>query len=75
MALKFEYCECGCKGYSAEGFPYWIFWDLKDKYYLHLGHGISSMKVGVYSSLKQAEGRATELANKTLDKLKKALED
>jgi hypothetical protein len=66
--LDFSYCECGCKGYSAskkilgETLHYWIFWDLKDKYYLRLGHGWfygEWANLGIFNSYEGAIKEAT----------------
>lgn len=55
--LSFEYCECGCKGYSAElkGLGYWIFWDLKQTWQAFLGHGFSGVALGKFPSMIDAE--------------------
>ncbi len=46
MMLKFEYCECGCKGHEAtkKGINYWIYQTLQDgpkQVILFLGHGFA----------------------------------
>lgn len=52
--LNFEYCECGCKCYVAEG--YHIFWDLKKKYTLFEGRFRSNLQE--FSSMEDAEDEA-----------------
>ncbi len=73
--MKFEYCECGCKGYEANAgqLYFWIYWDLKKSYHLHEGHGWTSPKVGTYPSFKAADAKATDLAKAALKKMKKDL--
>lgn len=61
--LDWEYCECGCKGYSVSfgTVHYWLFWNIRGdkKYYLYKGHGfILSDPIGVYDSFDDAD-RAT----------------
>lgn len=68
MALIFEYCECGCKGYqaSAAGQHYWIFWDLRGRtktggpYFLRRGHSWSGTPMGSFPSQEAAEKAAFE---------------
>jgi hypothetical protein len=62
--IDFEYCECGCKCYSAgsKGIGYSIYWDLSDKpggFKLWQGHGRYGVAIGNgFDSLKQAEKAA-----------------
>lgn len=49
--LKWEYCECGCKGSMCGN--YWIYDTLKGKIYLQNGHGFMSGSVGEYTSMKE----------------------
>lgn len=61
--LNFEYCECGCKGYSAGvgDNSYWIYWDLKETYTLIAGHGwCGGPVIGKYSTYEKAIDEATK---------------
>lgn len=72
--LKFDYCECGCKGYSAskkimgETLHYWIYWDLGTRYILRQGHGSLGRDMGVFDTydkaIKDAETHALTRAKK-----------
>jgi hypothetical protein len=69
MKLKFDYCECGCKSYTAQskGLEYSIFWDLtKDKKAFSLWRGITWLgaHLGDYSSYKNAKRAAQNHWNK-----------
>lgn len=58
--LKFEYCECGCKCYTAykRGIFYSIFWDLeKDRFYLTFDRWT---ELGKYKSYKKAQKAANK---------------
>ena len=74
MALEFTYCECGCHGEAAEvgGHWYWIFNDLQglgDSYRLHLGHGWTAPRLGVYGTFREAEAVAQKHALDVLRKM------
>lgn len=62
MALKFEYCECGCKGYSggSKGMYYWIYWDLEESYSLFEGHGYIGRPMGVFHTYEAAIAAANK---------------
>ncbi len=72
MALKFDYCECGCKGYEASigDREYWIYWALKctdpKPYFLRLGHGFSGRDLGRFDTYELAQEAATKDAEKVL---------
>ncbi len=55
--LNFEYCECGCKGYSAtkKGLSYWIYWDLAKSFIAHTGHGYQGNLIKDCETMKLAE--------------------
>lgn len=55
--IDFDYCECGCKCYSAgsKGIEYSVYWDLKSKFILRRGHGHYGLDLGTFNSLKVAE--------------------
>ena len=60
--MKFQYCECGCKGYSNTSTKdsYWIYWDLKNTYYAVRGHGFvgrlgNSQDLGKFKTLEEAK--------------------
>lgn len=77
MNLKFEYCECGCKGstWSARSLDLWLYWDLlKNSWTLHRGHGWLSPEVGSYASRDKAIDAARQLISKEIPKVRKALE-
>ena len=74
--LKFEYCECGCKGYSG-GIScnnFWIYWDLKNTYTLNEGHGWIGLLIGKYSSYEDAIKEATRLFKINLKESNNCLE-
>lgn len=52
--LNFEYCECGCKCYTAD--IYHIFWDLKDAY--TLSNGRFRDNPADFASREEAEAEA-----------------
>jgi hypothetical protein len=57
--IQFEYCECGCKCYSAgsKGIGYSIYWNLKDKngFFLSRGHGSLGVPIGKpFNTYKEA---------------------
>ncbi len=66
--LKFEYCECGCKGYSGGtgDNSFWIFWDLKEKFTLIAGHGCCGVKIDDFVSYQAAVKEATKLFKQNL---------
>lgn len=74
--LNFNYCECGCHGYEASvgNLHLWIFWDLKESYHLHRGHGWVSPKIKTCSSMEEAVELATDLARVELEKMQADLE-
>lgn len=59
--LKWEYCECGCKGsvFKVGGYSFWLYDTLdggKDCIYLGIGHGyVLSKQVGTFSTYTEAE--------------------
>lgn len=61
--LKFEYCECGCKGYEAgtRGNSFWIYWDLKNTFTLNNGHSWAGTLIKKFSSYGEAVKEATRL--------------
>jgi hypothetical protein len=72
--MKFEYCECGCKGYECGN--YWIFWDLKKSYHVHHGHGWIAPKLATCTSMEEAKDVAkAHLKNKINEELKQLLEE
>lgn len=56
--LKWEYCECGCKCYVAEGTDLHIYWDLKNKWTLFEGRFRHNVKE--FDSQEAAEKDAEE---------------
>lgn len=60
--LNFEYCECGCKSYTAtlKGLSYTIYWDLKDSFYLYSGHGFLGTKLGTFYTYEKTIKAAQE---------------
>ncbi len=63
MALDFEYCECGCKCYTAssKGITYHVYWNLQNKNGFKLWRGMPfyGRQIGTtYNSLKEAEQAA-----------------
>lgn len=80
MALKFEYCECGCKGWaaSAGSLHYWItdhgYVDGKKGYAVHNGHGwISPAIAGGLKSYEEATKAANKHARAEFRKIARAL--
>lgn len=71
MALNFEYCECGCHGHeaSAGALHFWIFNNLKGRFFLHQGHGWLSPKLSEHTSFQDAEKAANEVVKGELTKL------
>ena|SRR3989344_9187520 len=70
--LNWDYCECGCKGYSVSFGTehYWLFWDIRggDKYHLRKGHGFAlSSPIGVYDSFDDADRAVREQVKPVLD--------
>ena len=60
--LKFKYCECGCKCYTAKGLrdSYSIFSDLKSEcYYLRINNGDSRGFAGFTRAMLAAEQNET----------------
>lgn len=55
--LKFEYCECGCKCYSAspKDADYSIYWNLGKTYTVRAGHGHYGTMLGEFSSIEKAK--------------------
>ena len=51
--LNFEYCECGCKCFTAD--KYSIYWDLGKKYFLWEGYRQNQQ---IFPSMKDAEAEA-----------------
>jgi hypothetical protein len=64
--VKWSYCECGCHGHEAGvgHMSYWIFYDLKDTFYLHSGHGRYAPLVGQFKSFDEAAEAAQESMKK-----------
>lgn len=78
--LKFNYCECGCRGWSANAgvLAYWVtdrgYADGKKGYVLHEGHGWMAPKIaGPFPSLGEACDAATAHALSTLAKIQSEL--
>lgn len=79
--MKFEYCECGCRGYFADLGPvgFWIYWDIRPEkqkgkpFQLHEGHGFSSPKIGTYASMADARLEAAQKAKKVLSEMQRKL--
>lgn len=77
--MRFEYCECGCKGYLARAGNeyYWIYWELNKKvrkpFHLYKGHGYMSPKIGSYPSMADAKLEAVNRAKNTLNEMMQAL--
>ena len=55
--IDFEYCECGCHGFSLSiaGQNFWVLDDLKGHLRLHSGHGWLSPKLAVFENWKEVE--------------------
>ena len=73
LTLPWEYCECGCHGWSLDigGNYFWLHWDLASRWTLRSGHGfLGGREVGVYKTVQGAEGTV----RRALKKAKKALE-
>ncbi len=77
MALEFEYCECGCKGWAASAGDHIHYW-ISDKgdtsgrkgYVLHRGHGwmapviesgLPSYKAAVEAARKDAQAELAKI--------------
>lgn len=75
IKLNFEYCECGCHGYAAdaESFSYSIYWDLRENFYTHRGHGLTGYRIGTYNSYNVAKEACNQDAERRLNDLHKAL--
>lgn len=76
--LNFEYCECGCHGFSASAgaLHFWIYWGLNEHFKgfkLHQGHGWTSPLIDTFPTLAKAEAAATKLARVGLKKMQKDL--
>jgi hypothetical protein len=62
--LPWEYCECGCKGYtlSLGSQHFSVYWDRKDGYYLGWGHSSLSTQIGKFDSFEAVDRKVRELA-------------
>lgn len=62
MTKHFKYCDCGCKGYSANlgDVGFWIYWDLGTVFMLYRGHGFLGTNLGKFESLEKAEDFALD---------------
>lgn len=56
--LKWDYCECGCKCYVAEGTDFHIYWDLDKSYTLFEGRFRNNLRT--FDSMKDAKKAAQE---------------
>ena len=78
--MKFEYCECGCKGWeaSAGSLHYWItdhgIVNGKRGYVVHNGHGwMSPVVAGPLASYSESVDAANKHARAEFNKIKRAL--
>jgi len=53
LNMKFNYCECGCKGYASP--THWIFWDLVGKFDAYRGHGATGIRLKTCATMDAAE--------------------
>lgn len=75
--LRFEYCECGCKGSASkiEGFDagwgphFWIYDDLKGNHELYRGHGRYGAHLGTFKDYKKAYDKANDSFQADIQKL------
>jgi hypothetical protein len=67
--LPWAYCECGCKGWDLNlgGIYFWLFWDLKDSWYLSRQHGRLG-KLQRFKSAPEAEVVVIEALREGLTK-------
>lgn len=61
--LPWEYCECGCKGYSVSvgSRHFSVYWDLADNYYFCEGHHARIFHTKVFKSFEAADAHAVEI--------------
>jgi len=67
--LVFNYCECGCHGFSVTvgTLSFWAYLNLKTKKWsLHQGHGHSARMLREHGTLKEITQTANKIINKTL---------
>lgn len=68
MKVKWEYCECGCKGSQCS--DYWMHNDLKGQFYLFDGHGFMGERIGIFKSQKALDEAVIPLLRKKIKSLK-----
>lgn len=80
LKLKFDYCECGCKGhlaiYGNKGF--WIFQEMDERQKvtnvaLRRGHAWRGERVDDYKTFKEAVNKANDLMRTEVWKMLKEL--
>ena len=71
---NWEYCECGCKGYSVKNTDLWYYWDLRnDEKTLFIGHAFMGKRLGTFATVEQVNQVAVHHINKEIEKLQSAL--
>ena len=72
---KWEYCECGCKGYACGDL--WCYDDLKGISVLFNGHAFRGKKLGefTYAEGDKLDQLAVEFIQEEIRKLAKLLKD
>jgi hypothetical protein len=70
--LSFKYCECGCHGHAAGtgDLSYWIYDDLKGRFWAVRGHGFTFGKpLGKFDSHRQARNACNKDATRRIEQL------
>lgn len=76
--IGWEYCECGCKGFTAKlgDINYWTCDNLKGEYWLVEGHGHTlGRDMGKYASQEEVDDAVRDDAKPRLKKLRTSLDD
>jgi coenzyme F420-reducing hydrogenase gamma subunit len=68
--LKWEYCECGCHGFTIR-FATLTYWSVNTT--LFLGHSVYGQKLGDYKSNEEMDVAVVADATPRLEKLQKEL--
>jgi hypothetical protein len=73
---KWEYCECGCKGYFVNNTGLWYYWDLRtNEKTLFIGHGFIGKNLGTFMTTEQVDNEGVLHILREIEKLKSALVD